>query len=157
MARLGPHSRPHPLYRADYLHHLLWRDCLPDPLDHHAQEILEFTFLDVEIFRRHGKLSPPHTHQIVLLLLLLPSLDFADLRRNRNITLPIHLLHPRPRSKCDSNRQTTENKDSNLENGDPRHARALPRPSLFPENCAKNRHAYLRISHITPNSYDCYF
>ncbi len=139
MARLGPHPRPHPLHRTHHLHCLFRSHLLPDPLDHHAQKILEFTLLDVVILRCHGKLSPPHTHQIALLLIF-SNFDFADFRRSRNITLPIHLLHPRPRPKCDSNRQTTKNKDSNLENGDPSHTRALPRPPLLPENCAKNRH-----------------
>ena len=156
MARLGPHPRPHPLYRTDYLHHLLGSRCLPDPLDHHAQKILEFPLLDGKIFRCHGKLSPPHTDQIALLLIV-SNFDFADFRRSRNITLPIHLLHPRPRPNCDSNRQTTENDDSNLENGDPRHTRALPRPPLPPENCAKNRHTHPNIPYINSNSYDYYF
>ena len=156
MARLGSHSRPHPLHHSHHLHCLFWSHLLPDPLDHHAQKILEFTLLDGEILRCHGKLSPTHTRQIVLLLLF-DNLDFTDFRRSRNITLPIHLLHPTPRPKCDGNRQTTENKDSNLENVNPRHTRALPRPPLLPENCAKNRHTYRNIPYINPNSYDYYF
>jgi len=156
MARLGSHSCTHSLHHSHHLYRLFWSHLLPDPLDHHAQKILEFTLLDREILRCHGKLSPTHTRQIALLLLF-DNLNFVNSGRDRSITLPIQLLHPTPRSKCDSNRQTTENKDSDLENGDPRHTRALPRPPLLPENCVKNRHTRLKIPRINPNSYDYYF
>ena len=133
MARLGSHPRPHPLHHSHHLHCLFWSHLLPDPLDHHAQKILEFTLLHEEILRSHGKLSPPHTRQIALLLLL-PNLNFAVFQRDRKITLPIQLLHPRPSPKRAKNKQTPKKKTSNLKNSDSRHTRALPRPTLFSKN-----------------------